>query len=214
MGRGSSGGGGSLPRSSGGVNPKNIHNERDLVSERERKRAEVDDVLTVARGIYDEYGVDVGQFMLADVGGKDSATLAYSDGENIGFNTRYFDGKNMTGAYDASVASGFHPSRGSKSAMEAVASHEYGHVLTEKAAAKLGIKGVNTMDSAAKTIVDRALAQTKHKGSMRMASQISGYAQKSNAECVAEAVCDVYCNGSKAKSESKAIVKTLNSILK
>ena len=213
MGRGSSGGG-SLPRSSGGVNPKNIHNERDLVSERERKRAEVDDVLTVARGIYEEYGVDVGQFMLADIGGKDSGTMAYSDGENIGFNTKYFTSENMTSAYDACVASGFHPSRGSKSAMEAVASHEYGHVLTEKAAVKLGIKTPNSMDSAAKTIIDRALAQTKHKGSLKMASNISGYAKSSNAECVAEAVSDVYCNGRKAKAESKAIVKTLNSILK
>ena len=70
MGRGSSGAGGNLGKGSGGVNPANIHNERDLVSERERKRAEVDDVLTVAREIHDEYGVDVGQFMLADVGGN------------------------------------------------------------------------------------------------------------------------------------------------
>lgn len=214
MGRGSSGGGGSLPKSSSGVNPGNIHNERDLVSERERKRAEVDDVLTVARGIYDEYGVDVGQFMLADIGGKDSSTMAYSDGTNIGFNTAYFDGTNMNGAYDASVASGFHPSRGKKSGMEAVASHEYGHVLTEKAAAKLGIKSVNSMDSAAKTIVDRAMKTTKQKSSMKMASNISGYAKSSYAECVAEAVADVYCNGSKAKAESRAIVNEINKILK
>lgn len=213
MGRGSSGGG-SLPASSSGVNPKNIHNERDLVSERERKRAEVDDVLTVARGISDEYGVEVGQFILADIGGKDSGTLAYSDGENIGFNSSYFNGENMTGAYDASVASGYHPSRGSKSAMEAVASHEYGHVLTEKAAAKLGIKSPNSMDNAAKTIVDRAMKNAKYKSSMKMASNISGYAKSSYAECVAEAVADVYCNGSKAKAESRAIVGEINKILK
>ena len=213
MGRGSSGGG-SHPASSSGVNPNNIHNERDLVSERERKRAEVDDVLTVARGISDEYGVEVGQFMLADIGGKDSGTLAYSDGENIGFNSSYFNGANMTGAYDASVASGYHPSRGSKSAMEAVASHEYGHVLTEKAAAKLGIKSPNSMDSAAKTIVERAMKTAKYKSSMKMATNISGYAKSSYAECVAEAVADVYCNGSKAKTESRAIVGEINKILK
>ena len=213
MGRGSSGGG-SLPKSSGGVNPNNIHNERDLVSERERKRAEVDDVLTVARGISDEYGVNVGQFMLADIGGKDSGVLAYSDGENVGFNASFFNGENMNGAYDASVTSGFHPSRGSKSGMEAVAAHEYGHVLTEKAGARLGIKGFSTMDSAAKTIVDRAMKTTNQKSSMKMASNISGYAKSSYAECVAEAVADVYCNGSKARVESRAIVNEINKILK
>ena len=212
MGRGSSGG--NLGNSKNGVNPANIANERDLVSERERKQAEVDDVLTVARSISEEYGVEVGQFMLAEIGGKDSGVMAYSDGTNVGFNSAYFDGKNMDGAYDACVQQGFHPSRGSKSGIEAVAAHEYGHVLTEQAAQKLGIKGGDTIDAAAKTIVDRAMAKTKHKGSVKMASQISGYAKQSNAECVAEAVADVYCNGSNAKAESKAIVSVLNGILK
>ena len=211
MGRGSSGAGGNLGKGFGGVDPKNIHNERDLVSERERKRAEVDDVLTVAREIHDEYGVDVGQFMLADVGGKDALTMAYSDGTNIGFNTKYFDGGRMDGAYDDCVKSGFHPGRGNKTAMQAVASHEYGHVLTQKAGAKLGIPD---MDNAAKTIVDRARKTTTHKGSISMASKISGYAGHSNAECVAEAVADVYCNGRKASAESRAIVKVINDILK
>ena len=211
MGRGSSGGGGNLRNGGGGVNPANIHNERDLVSERESKRAEVDGVLTVARDIADEYGVDVGQFMLADIGGKDSNTMAYSDGENIGFNTSYFDGANMDAAYDACVDSGFHPSRGNKSGIEAVASHEYGHVLTQKAAAKLG---VSDMDAAAKIIVDRATKNTNHKGSIALAKKISGYAGKNNAECVAEAIADVYCNGRKASAESRAIVKEINSILK
>ena len=211
MGRGSSGAGANLGKGSGGVNPANIHNERDLVSERETKRAEVDDVLAVARDIHDDYGVDVGQFMLADIGGKDSNTMAYSDGENIGFNSRYFDGTNMESAYDACVASGFHPSKGNKTAMQAVAAHEYGHVLTERAAAKLG--GGN-MDSAAKIIVDRARALTTHKGSVSMAKKISGYAGHSNAECVAEAIADVYCNGKKASAESRAIVSVVNDILK
>ena len=213
MGRGSSGGG-NLGNSNGGVNPANIKNERDLVSERERSRAEVDGVLDVARDIADEYGVDVGQFILADVGGKDSLTMAYSDGENIGFNSKYFDEAAMQAAYDDCVASGFHPSRGNKTGIQAVASHEYGHVLTEKAAAKLGITGANSMDVAAKTIVDRATKAAGYKGSMKFASKISGYAKDSNAECVAEAIADVYCNGSRAKAESKAIVKVINDILK
>ena len=210
MGRGSSGAGGNLGKGSGGVNPANISNERDLVSERERKRAEVDDVLTVARDIYNEYGIDVGQFMLADIGGKDSLTMAYSDGTNIGFNSKYFDGVNMEAAYKECVDAGFHPSNGNKSAMQAVASHEYGHVLTQKAGEKLG---VYNMDDAAKIIVDRATKNTKHKGSKSLAKNISGYAGESNAECVAEAIADVYCNGRKASAESKAIVKELKNIL-
>lgn len=47
-----------------------------------------------------------------------------------------------------------------------------------------------------------------------MASKISGYATHSNAEAVAEAIADVYCNGKKAKSESKAIVNVMNKYLK
>ena len=214
MGRGSSGAGRNLGKGGGGVDSANIHNERDLVSERGAKRAEVDDVLSVARDIHDKYGVDVGQFMIADIGGKDSGVLAYSDGENIGFNSSYFNSQNMEAAYAASVASGYHPSKGNKTAMQAVAAHEYGHVLTEKAAAKLGISGFDSMDTAAKTIVDRARKQTTHKGSVSMAAKISGYAGKSNAECVAEAVADVYCNGRKASAESRAIVSELNKILR
>ena len=117
----------------------------------------------------------------------------------------------MDGAYDDCVKSGFHPGRGNKTAMQAVASHEYGHVLTQKAGAKLGILD---MDNAAKTIVDRARKTTTHKGSISMAKNISGYAGYSNAECVAEAVADVYCNGRKASAESRAIVKVINDIMK
>ena len=214
MGRGSSGGGGNLPSRGSGVNPKNIKNLRDLVSERERKQAEVDDILTAAREIHNLYGVDVGQFMLADVGGKDSSTMAFSDGENIGFNTRFFDSGNMTKAFDDCVKSGFHPSRGQKPAMEAVAAHEYGHVLTERAAQRLGISGVNSIDNASKVIIDRATKRLNYKGSVRLATPISGYAKYSNAECVAEALADVYCNGRKAKVESRTIATVMSEILK
>lgn len=57
-------------------------------------------------------------------------------------------------------------------------------------------------------------SQTVQKSSMKMASNISGYAKSSYAECVAEAVADVYCNGSKARVESRAIVNEINKILK
>lgn len=211
MGRGSSGAGGNLGRGGGGVNAANIKNERDLLSDTKASRADVNDVLMTARDIHDEYGVDVGQFMLAEVVGKDSTTMAYSDGTDIGFNSKYFNGVNMEGAYKACVDSGFHPSNGNKTAMQAVASHEYGHVLTQKAGERLG---VYDMDDAAKIIVDRATAATKHKGSKSFAKKISGYAGHSNAECVAEALADVYCNGKNASAESRAIYKEIKSILK
>lgn len=214
MGRGSSGSGGNLGKGSGGVNPANIKNERDLVSERERKQGEVDDVLSVARSIHDEFGVDVGQFTLADIGGKDSNTMAFSDGENVGFNSKYFDGDKANGAYDECVSSGFHPSRGGKSAIEAITAHEDGHILAEKVAKKLGISGADSIDSASKVVVDRATKSMKYKGSKQLAKKISGYAMHSNAECLAEAFSDVYCNGGKAKAESKAVVSVIKDILK
>ena len=211
MGRGSSGAGGNLGKGSGGVNPANIKNERDLLSDSKAAKVDVSDVLSTARDIHDEYGVDVGQFMLAEVTGKDSNVMAYSDGTDIGFNSKYFKGVNMEGAYKACVDAGFHPSNGNKTAIQAVASHEYGHVLTQKAGEKLGVPD---MDDAAKIIVDRATAATKHKGSKSFAKNISGYAGHSNAECVAEAIADVYCNGRKASAESKAIVREIKNILR
>ena len=211
MGRGSSGAGRNLGKGGGGVNPANIIGERDLVSERERKQKEVDDVLTVSRDMLDEYGVEVGQFMLADIKGKDSGTLAYSDGTNIGFNNKYFDGDKMNGAYDECVAQGFHPSRGNKSGIEAVAAHEDGHNLTMLVGRKLGIPDI---DDAAKVIVDNARKNTSHKGSVSLAKNISGYAGHSNAECVAEAVADVYCNGRNASAESRAVVAEIKRLLK
>ena len=217
MGRGSSGGE-NLGNSKGGVNPANVSNIRDMVSEREGKRSEVDSVLDVARDMHNEYGEDVGRFMIADIGGSDANTLAFTDGESITINSRYFNSKSMDSAYDACVSSGFHPSRGDKTAMQAVAAHEYGHMLTAKAAAKLTMTGhaseATSMDAVSKYIIDTARATTRHKGSMSMAKAISGYATHSNSECVAEAVADVYCNGSKASAESRAIVSVINGILK
>jgi len=214
MGRGSSGAGGSLPNSSSGVNSANIKNSRDLVSMRERKQEEVDAVLESARTLAEDYGVQVGQFEIADIGGKDSGVLAYSDGENIGFNSGYFDGAKMDGAYDESVKQGYHPSRGSKSAIEAVGYHEGGHVITQRVADRLGYSGSGSMDKAAKKIVQGAMKRTGDKSSMKFATKISGYSKTSYAECVAEAIADVACNGKKASPESRAIDAEIKSILK
>ena len=125
-------------------------------------------------------------------------------------NQRYMNGPAMDAAYDVSVKSGFHPARGNKSGIQAVASHEYGHALSDKAAAKLG----TSIEGASRQIVERARKKTGQRTNMAFAGKISGYAQYNFAETVAEAVSDWYCNGSKASKQSRAVVSVLNSILK
>lgn len=211
MGRGSSGMNGVSRYPGGKVDPGDIGGEQEMVVQRGALENEVDEVLTAARNLYDEYGSDglVQSLVTADIGGKSSGTLAYYDGYNIGVNNAYFDSKAMNAAYDAS--GDFHPSRGGKPALEAVASHEFGHALTDIAAQKMGAKDLH---AAADRIVNEARKTTGDKGVVIMASKISRYATHSNAEAVAEAFADVYCNGSKAKSQSQAIVNVLNSYVK
>ena len=98
--------------------------------------------------------------------------------------------------------------------MAAVVAHEFGHAATDAVATKLGYSGLNKLDRAANVICEEARKQTRHRGVVKMAAKISGYATTSNAEAVAEAFCDVYCNGKKAKKESRAIVNIANSYLK
>ena len=218
MGRGSSGtvkryGGG------GGLNPGDIVNEEDMVSGLAEgpKRAETADVLSVARQMVDAYGDDtvLHGFNVATLKPKASmGTLAYYDGANVAFNERYFDAQKLAEVYADSVRSGFHPSNGSKTAIQAVAAHEYGHALTDVAARKMGITGFMALHSAADRIVNEARRLTTSRGVVQMAQKISGYATHSNAETIAEAVADVYCNGWDAKPESRAVVYTLNKYLK
>lgn len=132
-------------------------------------------------------------------------------GSNIAVNNGFFDNASLNSAYDMTIQQGFHPSRGSKSGMEAVVAHEYGHALTDAAARKMGAKGI---DEAATRIVSEARRTTGDRGVVQMAKKISGYATQSNAEAVAEAFSDVYCNGNRAARQSRAIVDVLNSYVK
>lgn len=208
MAKGGRPGGGGLLGKKGNVGK--ISNVRDMVSERGNMRAETDEVLAVGRRMTGLYGDDVAinQFQLAKVSGA----LAYYDSDgNIAMNERYMNSRGMNSAYDAAVASGFHPSRGSKSGLQAVASHEYGHALSDFAAKKMGAR---SLEEASRTIVERARAKTNHKTNLAFASKISGYAKYNFAECVAEAVSDWYCNGSKAAKESRAVMAVLNHTLR
>lgn len=192
----------------GGLNPSDILGTRDMIVERGNQEKEVDEVLTVSRDMLDQYPeASLQQLLLAQLK-PNSQALAYYDGSNVAINEAYFNPA-MESAYQECVKLGFHPGSGSFTGLQAVAAHEFGHAINDAAARKLGL----SLDQAADRIVAEARQGTKHRGVVQMAAAISTYATASNAEAVAEAVCDVYCNGSKAKAESQAIVKTLKKYL-
>lgn len=200
----------------GGLNPGDIKSTSDMGSmvAEGNKRAEAKEVLAVASAMVKEYGegVQIYSFQVAELSDKAKAsTIAYYDGANIAMNNFYFDSAKLEQAYASCVSSGFHPSNGNKSAIQAVAAHEYGHALSDFAAQKMG---VGDLHAASDIIVKEARSMTTSKGVVQMASKISTYATHSNAEAVAEAVSDVYCNGAKAAAESRAIVSVLNKYLK
>lgn len=215
MGRGSSGGGGEL----GGGSGKNIDvlDTKDMISERNpNNQKEVDSVLNVGKNMVDKYGeagVLEGTYKIATLGGSDAlGTLAYYDGSNVAMNANFMNSSVIDKTYDKSVQSGFHPSRGNKSGAEAVASHEYGHAMADAYGRK---NGYNDIDSSSKAIVKQACKDVtgKRTGTKAFAKKISGYAADNYAECVAEAVADVYCNGTKAHKNSQAIVNVIDSSL-
>lgn len=197
----------------GGLRPSDILSTSDLISEREHNQQFVDELLTPFWDANNQYDYAVEQIQLATLKSGTNA-IAYYDGANIALNKAYYNKAGLETAYDACVKSGFHPSKGKKTAAEAVMAHEIGHALTDAVGTKMGISGLGKTDSAATRIVTEARKQTKHRGVVQLASKISGYATHSNAEAVAEAYSDVYCNGSRAKSESKAIMNVINSYLK
>ena len=120
----------------------------------------------------------------------------------------------MNDAMKKCAESGFHPPMGNKSGMEAVVSHELGHALTDMVGVKMGNQSWVDFDKTSTAIVNEARKQTKHRGVVQMASKISGYATHSNAEAIAEAISDCYCNGKKARAESKAIKSVIDKYLK
>lgn len=193
------------------VNPGNIVDERDMIVERGDNTAMVDEVLTVSRDMLKDYpNAPLKQLLIATLKGDDAySTLGYYDGANIAINENYFNPA-MDNAYKECVKQGFHPSNGNKTGLQAVAAHEFGHAITDAVGSKINRPEIH---DAADFIVNEARKQTKHRGVVQMASKISRYATANNAETVAEAVCDVYCNGKNAKSESKAIVNVINKYL-
>lgn len=207
-GRGARSGGGRRG-SAKGLSPTDIKSTTSLISEREGQQVAVDEVLSVSQDFLNEFGVTADDWLVAEIDPSANA-LAYADrGGTIGINKTYFGDGKMENVYAESVAQGFHPSKGNKTALQAVTAHEMGHRLNGVIAAKTG----GDFDTVAKNIVNDARKNTKHRGVVQMVSKISGYATYSNAEAIAEAVSDYYCNGKKAKSESRAIVSAIKKYL-
>lgn len=210
-GRGSGSGGESL--SSGFNSSINIKSTTDVWSVRHNPNNEpfVDAINEGVRRVSEDFpGVmnDVQSVDAAELGGSDKRSVLgyYGDGV-VALNDNYTNIDKMNRVYDNAVKKNYHPSRGDKSGTEAVTYHEMGHALTDYVAKKAGFKD---LDKASKKIVDDAYKSSKGRGGTKAwAGKISGYAKESYAECVAEAVCDWYCNGNKASSNSKAIMKEL-----
>lgn len=209
---GGRGSGASLPSGSG--ENINIQETTDVWSYRHKQGNEpfVDAINTSVGRIQNDFP-DIMQTVdhvdAAKLGGKDAQqVLGYWDhgGKTLALNRNYTNIPKMNSVYDASVDSKYHPSRGNRTGTEAVTYHEMGHAVNEHIAQKMG----TDFDTAAKTIVDRAYKNSGGtKGTKAWAGGISKYAQKNNAECIAEAMADWYCNGNKATKQSKAIMKEL-----
>ena len=195
----------------GGLSENDILGTTNLLIDTKLDDVTRKEVTKTLKDFQDEYGLNYNNTRIAKLKPKSNA-LAYYDGDGIAINAKYLNSKKMNDAYQRCVESGFHPKSGSKTGMEAVVAHELGHALTDMAGAKMGVKG--GIDASSKAIVNEARKATKHRGVVQMASKISGYAKQSNAEAIAEAVADVYCNGKKARSESRAIVNVMNKYLK
>ena len=201
----SSGKGGGLGGGGEGLRDSDVLGTSNLLIDTALDETTRGEVTRVLKDFQNEYGLNYNNTRIARLKAGSNA-MAYYDGEGIAINKKYLDSKTMNDAYKRCVESGFHPSSGSKSGMEAVVAHELGHALNDV----IGLKMGSDIDKSAKTIVNEAMKNSRRTDAQKFASKISGYATKSYAETVAEAVADCYCNGKKAKAESKAINKVLN----
>ena len=207
-GRGSDSGGWDAPSDDKPTPP--ITDRKSLISERGAKEKEVDQVLTTLKNMTDEYGVRVEDVDVVTFGkgGGNIMGVCTSDGD-IGISKNFFYEGRMNSAWDKCVETGYHPSRGNKSGLEATAAHEYGHAIMRNVA---GGFGKNYTDLCNK-ITQEAGKATGHNKFMDLASKVSGYAKESSSECIAEAFADVYCNGNKASKESQAVVNVAKKYL-
>ena len=195
----------------GGGESVTILDTTDLISQREGKQNEVDDVLAVLQDIMEEYGYVIDDTVVVKLAPQNGDIMAYYDNDQVAVNNKYFDAQKMNDAYDWCIKNKYHPPRGNKTGMEATVAHEMGHAITDMASKKAGFADLHAM---AYQIVGEAFGAKTSAEAKAIAGKISRYAKKNDAECIAEAYSDVYCNGAGAKEESKKIVEVLNKYAK
>ena len=206
------GGRGSFSKSNtGAVKANQVRRTEDMIVMRGEKQAEVDQVLQVLREVSDRYGINVEQAQVAYLTPSQANVMAYYDSNgNLAVNATHFDAAKMTQAYDICTQNGFHPDRGNRTGLEAVAAHEIGHRLTDVAGERAGY-GSWAISKTSDEIINNAMRSMGYTGSQEsFRSRISGYGAQSNHEAIAEAFSDVFCNNINARQESVAIVNALN----
>lgn len=205
--------------------PMKYEKYADIWSYRHNKKNEVfvDNVNQTLREMgetFTELNSVINDVYIAKMSGKNSRSVMAFWGLNgeLGINKHFGNVDKMAKSYANDVKQGWHPSNGNKTAEQAVIAHELGHSLTTLAQQKTGAKSFDDVahrimkDS--QKILNKQAGKRKYQGTKKIANAISGYAKENNAECIAEATADVYCNGKKAKTESKAIVKALKNLIK
>ena len=193
--RGASGGGDTGGGGRGGGT--DVKNTESLLSAGAAKQQEINETMNAVKAIADRYGLNMNDIQLATVGARSAGVMAYYDSQgNLAINKNYFTSEGMNKSYDNCVKNGYHPSRGDKPGLTAVAAHELGHALNHKVAGSW-----ENLDKEANKIVKEASKKAGYKSVKDFRKAISGYASKNSAEAIAEAFSDVYCNGSKASKE-------------
>ena len=171
----------------GGVNPNDIKGTINLLIDTDLDEITRGEVTRTLKDFQDKYGLEYNNTRIANMK-PGTGVLAYYDGEGIAINNEYLNSDTMNAVYKKCVESGFHPSNGSKTGMEAVVSHELGHAVNGIIADRMGM----SLHASADRIVNEAMKNTKHKSVSTFQSKISGYAKQSYAETVAEAMADCY----------------------
>ena len=122
----------------GGVNPNDIKGTTNLLIDTDLDEITRGEVTRTLKDFQDKYGLDYNNTRIANMK-PGTGVLAYYDGEGIAINNEYLNSDTMNAVYKKSVESGFHPSNGSKTGMEAVVSHELGHAVNGIIADRMGI---------------------------------------------------------------------------
>lgn len=208
----------------GNVNSENFNasKDKDIWAYRHNPNNErfVDNINTTIKDMADTYKGLMGAIndvYMAKVN-KDTVMAYWAPGTGeLGFSNKYGSMERMAKSYEECVKEGFHPSNGNKTAEQAITAHEIGHALTSVAQKNMGSRDFDEIAKKvvqdAKSILNKQAGKTRYRGTRKIAAGISEYAKSSNAECIAEATSDVYCNGSKASRESKAVVEALKKYL-